>query len=186
MAIETLSRQSDEIDARRGKVADLWIRGFSPGRIARMLKVAESTVRRDVTLIRANLHLGNIATFGEKLTRSVETYRTVQQEAWSLYARADDRSVNKAAALNIVQQAQEHIDRLEGITAPEQVHASALAELYDVLMQAVTEAGGPGLQVDIMRRLQARVSRPGLVTPGETIEADAGEEGEWVQDDESE
>lgn len=54
------------------------------------------------------------------------------QRACALYARVDDRSINKSTALNIVSQAEVRIAKLEGTLARDSLNAAALAEARNI------------------------------------------------------
>jgi hypothetical protein len=85
-------------------------------------------VRRDIAAARVGLHLDHHATLNQRLARGLAVWRFVQERTWELYARVDDRSVNKSAVLNIVSQADEHIAELEGTLASDSLNAAALTE----------------------------------------------------------
>jgi hypothetical protein len=118
---------------RPAVVSELWLQGVSYAHIVRVLGCAHSTVRRDIVAARLALQLDHLATINQRLVRSLAVWRLVQKRIWELYARVDDRSVNKSAVLNIVSQAEERTSRLGDIPSPDCFNAAALVEAWKVM-----------------------------------------------------
>lgn len=165
------------IEARRALVADLWLRGVSLREMARDLKVDRRTIDRDLTEIRHTLQRERVGSLSEKVAASIAMRRGLQKELWSRVMSAPDNAQNVPGMATVILQAQDAIDRLEGIEAPEKVNAQTIVEVQEIVMETLGELGGPAAQQEFLRRLRARTGDtgrnaglplPSRVTPAET------------------
>lgn len=140
-------RAAQQVDEeRQAQVMDLWLRGVSQEVIARALGVTQHTIQDDLETIRRELRDEREGDLGEKVAYTIALRKRIQTEAWAHLSRLPDTSVNASGLASVILTAQDAIDRLEGVSAPEWVHAAAVTELLDTAMAAAGEMGGLDLQ----------------------------------------
>lgn len=160
-----------ETAARREKVAQLLTWGYTAGRISRVLNIPYTTVSDDVEHIRTELQLDALPSLQRRLGQSFTVYKEVQRSAWEAFHDAADTSPNKVSALQVAIAAQERIDLLEGTLAPEKINAATIAEVQELVLQALRDVGGPELQTAFLKALhqRARAGMSRLLNSGHTI-----------------
>ena len=149
------------IQARLEQVSRLWQVSVPASEIARQLHISAEQVRLDITTIRAQIAADRIASLHDRITGSVAKLLHVQQEAWQSYfalnKEGNAKDKDKAALLNIVLEAEDRINKLEGTDAPERVHAAAIAEVWQIMMDAAAAAGGASFQQYLLSVVQSRM-----------------------------
>lgn len=141
---------------RRQNVLDLWARGYNVAAIARSLQISRQTVQNDIAYLQGELQRDILPELRQRLSRSAMVRMTIQQEAWQLYTRLDDKAHNKVAALELAMKAQDGLDRIQGIAAPEEVNVAALIEMQEATMAALLSVGGVAAQQAFVAALRER------------------------------
>jgi hypothetical protein len=184
VAIRATTDAATDVDAlriarRRDEVAELWTRGYSTAAIGRALGVSIDTARHDVFAIRVELQQEIVPSLQARIERSLAHRRAVQQSAWELFAKSGDTSLNKIGALNTILAAQDKIDEIEGVLAPERVNTAAIAEVWESVVATIGDVfGDEGLQTFLrIQRNRTRLStQAGKMLPSGVVEADETKE----------
>lgn len=208
MIEQALAATRTEADKRRDLVERYKAMGYANRKIASILGVTEGQIRRDWIAIQTTYLAERLPTLHERIQLSVATRRLVQQEAWSviLDPRLDAKSQSRIGAMQTVLVAQDTIDRLEGTINPESLHAAAVAEFVDTVLEVVSAVGGPEMHAEVLAGLGRKVGGTTIgvllgapdspSVPGSVVASDAegtddgmldedGEEGDGYSDDES-
>ncbi len=145
-AAPDLLQQVSETRQRRQREAEyLWLEGQPVARIADVLGVSVKTVRRDLESVKTALALERIDSLAERLDRTVATRRRIQAAAWHAHHKAPINSVTKIAALKIVNDCEDAINRIEGTQAPDAVNARTVAQVLETAVTLLLKTGGPQL-----------------------------------------
>jgi hypothetical protein len=107
------------IERRRAQVNQLWIRGVGVRAIAHTLEVDPATVSRDLKAIREELVREHAHDVERARARALAVLHQVEVEAWRVYHKVDERSVNRIGSLNTILSAEREINRICGVTSPE-------------------------------------------------------------------
>jgi hypothetical protein len=167
-------RQREQV---REQIADLYVRGFSPSRIASTLAdrcalgptegARRARVLREIEIIRKRAMVERMASLNHRLADAVMARQTVMSEAWvalSKIANSEKSAKDQAALFNVILDARRDIERLEGTEAPERVNAAAIAEAFEHMMRVAQMIGGPQLQQAFLLALR-----------GEMVESQSGQ-----------
>jgi hypothetical protein len=130
-----------ERQLRRQRVLEMWLRRVSIGGIARALKISETTVRRDVDLIRARIACDRGLETGPLLDAAVARLSEVATSAWTGHLKAPPNSQAGPAYLKLAMDAELAIAKLQGVDAPGHVHARTVATILDTVVEHLREAG---------------------------------------------
>ncbi len=154
---DVLKQVSKTIRRRQNEAEWLWLEGQSVVHIAEVLGVSQKTVRRDLASVKTALALERIDSLAERLDRTVATRRRIQAAAWHTYHKAPLTSVNKVAALRIVNDCADAIDRIEGNQAPDAINARTVAAVLEAAVSTLLETGGPQLVRKFYDNLRPRM-----------------------------
>jgi DNA-binding CsgD family transcriptional regulator len=135
-----------DIEQRRHQAAQLWLRGVSVRQIAQALKVHVDTISNDLAAIRQELVAEHRHDLESARARALAVLHQVEREAWTTYAKLDERSVNKSAMLNVVLSAEKEMNRILGVTGPEAA-APQVSNMQVVFMLPEPDAA-PHLSMD--------------------------------------
>lgn len=181
-APDVLKQVSETIRRRQNEAEYLWLEGQSVVHIAEVLGVSQKTIRRDLASVKTALALERIDSLAERLDRTVATRRRIQAAAWHVYHKATLTSVNKVAALKIVKDCADAIDRIEGNQAPDAINARTVAAVLEAAVSTLLETGSPQLVrrfYDNLRpRMESQTSAllvsgaPAEREPRQTVDAD--------------
>lgn len=140
---ELVATRSDA-DKRRDLVSRYKAMGcYSNREIARILGVTEGQIRKDWQHIQADYVAERLPTLSARIEQSVRTRQFVMQEAYSviLDPRLDKKSQSRIGAMQIILNAQDSIDKLQGTTNPESVNAAAVAEFMNHVVAVIGRHG---------------------------------------------
>lgn len=163
----------DEREERREQVRYLYVSGYGPWEIHRTLKarypgIALNTIIKDVDAVRRQHMLERPLDVEQAYADSVAFYQRVKQEAMHASAKAPDNANNKVQALSVAVQAQQRIDELTGVNAPERLTAAAAATFQAAVMEVLLERDDPRLLQEVAARIAARTggTSVGRLLPG--------------------
>jgi hypothetical protein len=108
-------RSDPVIMARLTVVAELLLRRANAYQISQATGSSFVTAKRDITRVRTLWRENALADIEHRRQEAVEQYRLIQQRAWDQYSKKENAgSARQPRYLQIVMDAQNHIDDLEG------------------------------------------------------------------------
>lgn len=154
---------------RRQQVAELWLRGVPTAAIARELETPETTIRRDLTAIKADLLATHHAEIEHARARSLAVLRTVQREAWGAFTEAKANSNAKPGYLNAILAAEQLVAKIEGIVQPDVTQQTTV--------NVLSAPEWAGIRTAVLAALSAHPEArqaviDALSAPGRTVDAD--------------
>jgi hypothetical protein len=144
------------VQGRRSQVGALWIRGAGARRIAETLQVPLGTIKHDLRAIRSDLVREHAESLHAQQARSIDVLRTVQVEAWRLFASlaGKDKEEARTAALRLVVDCEQRIARISGVLSPDYLVSTTTINLvstaeYQTMRAALLKALAPYVEARI-------------------------------------
>lgn len=149
---------AEQTDRKRESVRMLCARGYSPAEIASILKISKATVLDYIQALDVERAVAAVPSLETRLNRAIADTQAIMQAAWKIIdePNLDAKSQSRVAAMVVVKDCLDRLDRLQGTSAPEAVNAKVVAEMFNVVMDVLAELGGPSMQALFMAKLQAR------------------------------
>lgn len=170
---------TEQIQKRQRDVLLLYLEGSSLAQIARGLGVSRQTIQRDIRTLQSELALERLPQLSARLDRAAATYRHVQEQAWTTYHNLHDNHVaqNKIAALKLVAETQESLDRLEGTQQPDSINARTVAAIFDAVVATLSETDPSGQLAQVFyEHLQPRLpTQTSALLVGAPVSVSAGQ-----------
>lgn len=89
-----------EIEQRRCKVAEMYLRGCSQRQIGQAVSVSQTTVFKDLQAVRKAWKDSMIRDFDEAKARELEKIDLVEREAWAAWERSQKNAVTHTKGVN--------------------------------------------------------------------------------------
>lgn len=107
-------RTDAEIQTRLSVVAELMIRRANMEQIAKATGSSLATAKRDVARVRTLWREAALENIEDRRQEAISQYKAIQLRAWDEYTRKKENENKNPRFLQIVMDAQAHIDDIEG------------------------------------------------------------------------